>query len=109
MGSREAQTYLASPEIVAASALCGTITGPSDYQVSADWSGVQCGYGTGSEPTTEGKLASFVQQLDSLVERVEVAASEPDKDQTAILPGFPAKISGQITWLDCDNLSTDGI
>jgi len=108
MGSRDAQAYLASPEVVAASALRGTITGPGAYQVPADWSGVEHGYGTGAEPTTEDQLSNLVQQMDSLIERVE-AASEPDKAQTEILPGFPEKISGQITWLDADNLSTDGI
>ncbi|RYP11175.1 hypothetical protein DL765_007862 [Monosporascus sp. GIB2] len=109
MGSREAQAYLASPEVVAASALHGTITGPGAYQVPADWSGVDYGYGTGAEPTTEDKLANLVQQMDSLIERVESAAGESDETQTEILPGFPDKISGQITWLDSDNLSTDGI
>ncbi|KAI1825177.1 hypothetical protein F4861DRAFT_502675 [Xylaria intraflava] len=109
MGSRDAQAYLASPEVVAASALRGTITGPGAYKVPANWSGVEYGYGTGEELGTENQLANFVQQLDSLVERVEAAAGETDKAQVEMLPGFPEKISGQITWLDSDNLSTDGI
>ncbi|KAJ2970448.1 hypothetical protein NUW58_g9695 [Xylaria curta] len=46
-------------------------------------------------------------RIDSLVERIESA--EGESAQTDILPGFPEKISGQITWLDSDNLSTDGI
>ncbi|RYP67210.1 hypothetical protein DL771_007372 [Monosporascus sp. 5C6A] len=96
VGSRAAQMYLASPEVVAASALRGTVTGPGAYQVPADWSGVDYGYGTGVEPTTEDNLASFVQQMDSLIERVELAtAGESDKTQTEILPGFPDKISAQ--------------
>ncbi|RYP45031.1 hypothetical protein DL768_008573 [Monosporascus sp. mg162] len=109
MGSRDAQTYLASPEVVAASALRGTITGPDAYQAPAGWSGLDYGYGTGAEPTTEDKLANLIQQMDSLIERVESAAGESDKTRTEILPGFPDKISGQIIWLDSDNLSTDGI
>ncbi|SPQ27380.1 45210311-c543-4651-9f01-3e3b37a97e15 [Thermothielavioides terrestris] len=109
MGSRDAHAYLASPEVVAASALRGTIAGPDVYQVPADWSGVDHGYGVGAEPTVEDKLANIVQQLDSLVERVESAVAESDKTQTEILPGFPEKITGEILWLDADNLSTDGI
>jgi homoaconitate hydratase len=107
MGSREASAYLASPEVVAASALHGTITGPGSYQVPAGWSGVEHGYGTGAEPSTEDQLSNLIQQMDSLVERIESA--EGESVQTDILPGFPEKISGQITWLDSDNLSTDGI
>ncbi|KAL7953830.1 homoaconitase [Trichoderma compactum] len=109
MGSRDAQTYLASPEIVAASALRGTIAGPDIYQVPANWSGVAHGYGTGAEPTTEDQLSHFVQQLDSLVDRVASAADVSSETLPKMLPGFPDKIFGQITWLDCDNLSTDGI
>ncbi|OXV10745.1 hypothetical protein Egran_01494 [Elaphomyces granulatus] len=83
MGSRDSQAYLASPEIVAASALRGT----------------------GAEP-----LAHLVQQMDLPIERIESAAGESDKTQTEMLPGFSDKISGQIIWLDSDNnLSTDGI
>lgn len=107
MGSRDAHAYLASPEVVTASALRGTITGPGTYQVPADWSGIDYGYGTGAEEDT---LGNFVQQLDSLIERVERVVSAPDETvQTEMLPGFPEQISGQITWLDTDNLSTDGI
>jgi homoaconitate hydratase len=94
---------------VAASALRGTITGPGAYQVPADWSGVDYGYGTGAEPTTEDQLAHLVQQMDLPIERIESAAGESDKTQTEMLPGFSDKISGQIIWLDSDNLSTDGI
>jgi homoaconitate hydratase len=47
--------------------------------------------------------------MDSLIERIEPAAGESDKTQTEMLPGFSDKISGQIIWLDSDNLSTDGI
>ncbi|KPM34389.1 Homoaconitase, mitochondrial [Neonectria ditissima] len=107
LGSREASAYLASPEVVAASALHGTIIGPGAYQVPAGWSGVEHGYGTGAEPSAEDQLSNPVQQVDSLVEPIESA--EGESAPTDILPGFPEKISGQITWLDSDNLSTDGI
>lgn len=74
-----------------------------------DWSGVDYGYGTGAEPIIEDQLAHFIGQMDSLIERIEPTAAESDRLQTEMLPGFPDKISGQILWLDSDNLSTDGI
>lgn len=109
MGSREAKAYLASPEVVAASALSGVITGPGIYKVPEDWSGVDAGYGTGLVRTTENELSGLVQQLDSLIDRVESAAGPSDKPATEILPGFPEKISGEIVFCDTDNLDTDAI
>jgi homoaconitate hydratase len=105
MGSRDAQAYLASPEVVAASALSGIISGPGAYQVPADWSGVDCGFGTGMERTMEHELVNLLQQMESLIERVEDAS----KPATEILPGFPEKISGEILFCDADNLDTDSI
>ncbi|KAK1772761.1 homoaconitase [Phialemonium atrogriseum] len=109
MGSRDAKAYLASPEVVAASALSGVITGPGIYKVPEDWSGVDAGYGTGLVRTTENELFGLVQQLDSLIDRVESAAGPSDKPATEILPGFPEKISGEIVFCDTDNLDTDAI
>ncbi|KAI5867523.1 hypothetical protein GGS23DRAFT_592832 [Durotheca rogersii] len=74
MGSRDAEAYLASPEVVAASALSGVITGPGIYKAPEDWSGVDAGYGTGLARTTENELSGLVQQLDSLIDRIESAA-----------------------------------
>ncbi|KAI1506144.1 homoaconitase [Biscogniauxia marginata] len=109
MGSRDAKAYLASPEVVAASALSGVITGPGIYEVPEDWSGVDAGYGTGLARTTENELSGFVQQLDSLIDRVESVAGPSDKPATEILPGFPEKISGEIVFCDADNVDTDAI
>ncbi|KAJ5859458.1 hypothetical protein N7534_004735 [Penicillium rubens] len=78
MGSRDALAYLASPEVVAASALSGVISGPGAYQ------------------------------MESLIDRVE-SAGEDSKPATEILPGFPERISGEIVFLDADNLDTDNI
>lgn len=101
--------YLASPEVVAASALHGVIAGPGVYKVPEGWSGVDAGYGTGLAPTTENELFGLVQQLDSLTDRVESAAGSSDKPATKILPGFPEKISGEILFCDADNVDTDAI
>ncbi|KAI0838226.1 homoaconitase [Hypoxylon sp. FL0890] len=108
MGSRKSLTYLGSPEVVAASALSGIISGPGTYQAPANGSSIEYGFGTGMESTTEGQLSNIVQQLDSLIERVE-SADSPSKSSTEILPGFPEKISGEIVFCDADNINTDGI
>jgi homoaconitate hydratase len=110
MGSRDAKAYLASPEVVAASALSGIITGPGIYQVPENWTGVDAGYGTGLPRTPETELSGLVQQLDSFIDRVESAvAPAEDKPATEILPGFPSRISGEIVFCDADNLDTDAI
>lgn len=100
--------YLASPEVVAASALSGVISGPGTYKVPANWSGIKYGFGTGMESTTESELSNRAQQLDSPVQRVE-SIEVASKLSTEILPGFPDKISGEILFCNHDNISTNGI
>jgi len=80
MGSRDAQCYLGSPEIVAASAVAGYICGPG-------------------KPTSHNVAYRFV-QLPS-------ASTAPEKVQ--VLAGFPAGIRGRLVLLPQDNLNTDGI
>jgi homoaconitate hydratase len=60
------------------------------------------------DSTTESKLGNIVQQLDSLIQRVECVEGA-SKSSTEILPGFPEKISGEILFCDHDNINTDGI
>ncbi len=85
MGSREAQCYLASPEVVAASAVAGYITGPRSFaeQVPA-------------RQYSEFPADGFPSDRGS-TERVE------------ILPGFPEQIQGRLVFLPQDNLNTDAI
>jgi homoaconitate hydratase len=110
MGSRDAQAYLASPEVVAASALHGVISGTGEYAAPANCSGVEFGYGTGSPVTTESQLGNVLEQLESLIDRVESSVvDDTSKATTQILPGFPEKISGEIIFCDADNLDTDNI
>jgi homoaconitate hydratase len=80
MGSRDAQAYLASPAVVAASAVAGHIKGahPSD----------------GRRPQR-----SFT----------EHAAAPSESETVEIQPGFPASIDGRLVFLPQDNLNTDGI
>ena len=110
MGSRNAQAYLASPEVVAASALSGTISGTGVYQAPADYTGVDHGYGTGAPLTTESELGNVLEQLESLIDRVESSTGDETSNAvTKILPGFPEKITGEIVFCDMDNLDTDNI
>jgi homoaconitate hydratase len=81
MGSRDAQCYLASPEVVAASAVAGYITGPHQFP-----------------PRTPAKqYQEFASNGKGSAEKVE------------ILPGFPAHIRGRLVFMPQDNVNTDAI
>jgi homoaconitate hydratase len=109
MGSRKAQAYLASPEVVAASALSGVISGPGVYKAPENYSGVSFGYGTGSSVTPESELGNALEQLESLIDRIELSVADGNTKGTSIIPGFPEKISGEIIFCDADHLDTDNI
>jgi homoaconitate hydratase len=79
MGSRDAQCYLGSPEVVAASAVAGYITGPHHFPVRAP--------------------ARTYQEFD--------AASASEKVE--ILPGFPERVQGRLVFMPLDNVNTDAI
>jgi len=80
MGSRDAQCYLGSPEVVAASAVAGYICGPAEIEAHS---------------------------VTYRFERLAVAPTSPEK--VDILPGFPATTRGRLIFLPQDNLNTDGI
>jgi homoaconitate hydratase len=80
MGSRDAQAYLGSPAVVAASAVAGYITGP---HLSA-----------GRAP-----VYSFSQ----------LGQPGDDGETVEIQEGFPASLAGRVVFLTQDNLNTDGI
>src|SRR5258708_6961647 len=79
MGSRDAQCYLASPEVVAASAAAGYIRGHSKI---ADRTPVR-----------------VYQEFPT------AAAAE----KVEILPGFPERVKGRLVFLPQDNVNTDAI
>ncbi len=80
MGSREARCYLASPEVVAASAVAGYITGPGEVDVVP------------------------------LTRRFTERTAEPEPDESVtIQEGFPERIAGHLVFVPQDNLNTDGI
>jgi homoaconitate hydratase len=126
MGSREAQAYLANPEVVAASALAGKIAGPGWYEKPSQWSGVVRSEGEPyEERSVDDTLANVINKLDSIIEAgrqsgLDPSASSSSKSTdtseagvserlTEILPGFPEKVSGEIVFCDADNINTDGI
>ena len=83
MGSRDAQAYLASPAVVAASAVAGRICAPE-------------GPGGGAGGALEPHIS-------------RPAAAPREASAVEILDGFPATIEGELVLLDADNLNTDGI
>jgi homoaconitate hydratase len=80
MGSRDAQAYLASPAVVAASAISGYIRAPG--------------------PAANG-APSYVFRASH--------DEEPAVGEVAIEEGFPARHSGRLLFVPQDNLNTDGI
>lgn len=82
MGSRDAEVYLGSPAVVAASALAGYICSPVSYEEVEPRVSVR---------VIEGDRSSSVAGAADIIE------------------GFPKRISGRTLLLDHDNLNTDGI
>lgn len=93
MGSREAVAYLASPAVVAASAVLGRIAGP--------WSlPPRPGENEVHPPTPAHQPASSL----------EVSGGRPHAaEEVETLPGFPRELTGRLVFVPADNLNTDGI
>jgi homoaconitate hydratase len=81
MGSREAQAYLASPAVVAESAVAGYVRGPVHF---------------GPE-TPRYRYTPCAAGAGSLEEKVRIE------------PGFPEELEGRVVLVPQDNLNTDGI
>ena len=79
MGSRDAQAYLASPAVVAASAVAGHIAGPDAVD--------------GDRPEYRFSEHGWAAPARSV----------------SIRDGFPPTLTGRALWLPADNLNTDGI
>jgi homoaconitate hydratase len=80
MGSRDAQCYLASPEVVAASAVAGYIRGPHEF--------------ASREPIRVYK---------------ELATAAGSAEKVEILAGFPDRVKGRLVFMPQDNVNTDAI
>ncbi|GAA6004060.1 homoaconitate hydratase LYS4 [Rhodotorula paludigena] len=89
MGSPNALAYLASPEVVAASALAGKIVGPEVPGASP----------SGNAPELSIEVHSAAASSASSA----AAVAEP------LLPNFPPLFSGPLLFAPQDNLNTDGI
>ena len=85
MGSRDAKCYLASPEVVAASAVAGYICGPAA--------------GEGARATQAGPTRNLTELV--------VAAGGAEKVE--ILAGFPQRVKGRLVFMPQDNVNTDAI
>ncbi|EDO18150.1 hypothetical protein Kpol_1031p57 [Vanderwaltozyma polyspora DSM 70294] len=93
MGSKDALAYLASPAVVAASALAGKIVSPNEA--------------LGIESC---KYASVKTSEQILEEETSGTSSGPtEASRVEILEGFPSEISGELVFCDADNINTDGI
>ena len=89
MGSPKALAYLASPAVVAASAIAGKIAGPSSL--------------AGLPPAGAPKRSFQLHEAP-------VSASESSTSSApALLDGFPAVFSGELLWAPQDNLNTDAL
>jgi homoaconitate hydratase len=80
MGSREAFAYLASPAVVAASALTGTIDYPGEWKAKT---------------------------LAGTIRENRIKSSETG--EVKLMKGFPAEIPGELIFCYQDNINTDGI
>jgi homoaconitate hydratase len=81
MGSRDAQCYLASPEVVAASAVAGYIRGPHEF----------------ADRNPERRYSELSASSGAPAEKVE------------ILKGFPERVEGRLVFMPQDNVNTDAI
>ncbi|KAK7416543.1 mitochondrial Homoaconitase [Neonectria punicea] len=120
-GSPKALCYLASPEVVAASAIKGQIASPGWYLKPEGVEKVIVGEGTGDfvvdkARSIEDGFEKIIGEMESMISAAEGAAEEAasptateDEALTDVLPGFPEKIEGEIVFCDNDNIHTDGI
>jgi homoaconitate hydratase len=79
MGSRDAQCYLSSPEVVAASAVAGYICGPHAM----------------ADRAPERSYTQF--------------AAAASAEKVEVLPGFPERVRGRLVFMPQDNVNTDAI
>ncbi|HYN15021.1 MAG TPA: homoaconitase [Terriglobales bacterium] len=98
MGSREAQCYLASPAVVAASAVAGYICGPEATTSSDVIPSERPGVGR------ESRDLHLERHFEDLS-----AGAGIEAEKVSILPGFPARVRGRLVFIPKDNLNTDAI
>ncbi|MEZ4651306.1 MAG: homoaconitase [Candidatus Eisenbacteria bacterium] len=108
MGSRDAQCYLASPAVVASSAIAGYIRAPQDWPKTEADSQIEfhsdaAASGASAGPASGGSAA------DASGGVAGGAAGGPSTESVEILTGFPERLKGRLVFVPQDNLNTDGI
>ncbi|MGD8394858.1 MAG: aconitase family protein, partial [Candidatus Eiseniibacteriota bacterium] len=112
MGARSARAYLASPAVVAASAVAGHITdaGIEPGDAAAASAATAASVATAASATTTAPADATEGGEPTPVATLEPGPTPTSEGATvAIRPGFPATVSGEILLVDTDNLNTDGI
>lgn len=98
MGSKDALAFLASPEVVAASAVLGKIAAPEEV------------IGEPCKPATEvKKVVTVNKKPESAADAPSAEATSSSSSSSSVLEGFPELIEGEIVFCDADNVNTDGI
>lgn len=100
MGSKDALAYLASPEVVAASAVLGKIGAPEEID----------GKPVNASPEIV-KSIDLPKSSGNTGATSEEPISEDDTSEASVevLPGFPKSIQGELILCNADNINTDGI
>ncbi|WLF80631.1 mitochondrial Homoaconitase [Lodderomyces elongisporus] len=91
MGSKDALAYLASPEVVAASAILGRIGAPEEVD--------------GAPVNASPEIVKSIEIEDSSAP----AADDASSGAIDVLEGFPKSIEGELILCNADNINTDGI
>jgi homoaconitate hydratase len=98
MGAADAKVYLASPEVVAASAIVGRVASPIKVGAAADAPGAAGGTTVPSqEALRSASKITIPPKAPAAVGAVE------------LIDGFPARLEGELLLIPKDNLNTDGI
>lgn len=97
MGSKDALAFLASPEVVAASAVLGKIGSPEEV------------LGEPCKPATEVKKIVTINEKPASEDKTDASEVESSSPAGSVLEGFPQLIEGEIVFCDADNVNTDGI
>lgn len=122
MGSADAKAYLASPEVVAASALRGYISGADTYDAAAGSPKVILGEGSGDfiedrASSVQDALEKLIYEAEIIIEKAQSTISGDNLDNTSsetttlteIIDDFPERVTGEIVFCDADNMNTDAI